>query len=123
MSLAYKARYLCDGCGAYHANGSKAQAKCEAERDAIARSHAAKPCSTCRLWPARTDGRCADCGTSPRERGMAFRKASRYCGSKNYHDPHDWASHLVGAPPGGYPRACKGKARLTIPPAAGGGRP
>lgn len=39
------------------------------------------------------------------------KRVGRYCGSKHDHPPHAWASHLVGAPPEGYPRDCPGKPR------------
>ena len=33
MKTAYNSRYVCDNCGKYHSNGSKAQEKCELEME------------------------------------------------------------------------------------------
>jgi hypothetical protein len=72
-------RYECGECGTRHANGSKAQARCERQRFVVSASYSleGRGCTNCRLWPAWTDARCTFCGTSPKERGQYMQERAR----------------------------------------------
>lgn len=74
MPLRYLERYECAECGKQHANGSKAQVRCEGQRQAVNDSHVSNPCPKCRLWPAWMDGRCESCRLSPRLRAQVVRE-------------------------------------------------
>lgn len=83
-------RYECAECGRRHANGSKAQARCEKQRTDIEDHHAAHPCAVCREWPGWTDARCEACQTSPKARAEEAR---------NRH----WSGNITKQTPKGVP--------------------